>query len=594
MYLKKALILESGAIKDLEYDFKFNDDGTPKPTVIVGRNGSGKSNLLSFITDALIEIAAKKFDDVVQYTDSGARKFYRISSGVTTRYGGSYELALLNFAEGEDNYTYVNKAGKLQKNTIAHRLQDFPEVPDWSSEENYKEVPEASDKKSIEQIFRNGCYVSFPYDRSERPYWFVASTTSDSAIFKDNFSHLLDKSILVQTSMNDIKPWLVDVICDYHESDKKDKMYDNVNQLLSAIMQMPQAFLLRLGRHFENRKLIVAYGVSNISLIAFDALSSGQATLMGIFCTILRYTNSDTRALTQDMQGIVLVDEIDAHLHADLLHDVLPRLMYLFPKIQFIVTAHSPLFPLGMEKQFGSDGFSLVELPDGHEITAERFSEFQSSFVYLRATREFEEHINNLVAAQQRPLIFFEGKTDIKYFETAAELLPGFDYLRDKVDFKCIGVVEKGRTKGGGADNLRKAYKVLQQNPIMLKAHTIFVFDCDRKNKDKNLDQGLLHVRVLDKNEINCRETGVENLLPPELFEERFYNQEKERPRGLDIVSEKKFKKVEFCDYLCDEKRDPNDFEGFRATLEMLENIVRSPTQPAETPATGHETKQQE
>ena len=47
-----------------------------------------------------------------------------------------------------------------------------------------------------------------------------------------------------------------------------------------------------------------------------------------------------------DAPGIVLIDEVDAHLHLSLQKDILPLLTGLFPRIQFIVTTHSP-FVLG-------------------------------------------------------------------------------------------------------------------------------------------------------------------------------------------------------------------------------------------------------
>jgi predicted ATP-binding protein involved in virulence len=43
-----------------------------------------------------------------------------------------------------------------------------------------------------------------------------------------------------------------------------------------------------------------------------------------------------------DMQGIVLIDEIETHLHVDLQKKILPFLVDFFPKIQFIITTHSP------------------------------------------------------------------------------------------------------------------------------------------------------------------------------------------------------------------------------------------------------------
>jgi len=44
-----------------------------------------------------------------------------------------------------------------------------------------------------------------------------------------------------------------------------------------------------------------------------------------------------------DIQAIVLIDEIDLHLHPSLQRALVPRLRKALPKVQFIVTTHSPL-----------------------------------------------------------------------------------------------------------------------------------------------------------------------------------------------------------------------------------------------------------
>lgn len=417
MYLKNALILESGPIKDLELEFEITENSNPKPMVIVGKNGSGKSNFLSFVTDALFEIAAKKFTDVAPPNPSGGvgHQWHRIIGGSTIRSGSAFELALLNFIEGEENHTYVSKGGRLPKADVADRLGKFPQA-NWAEEGSHKEV--VGPDTSIERVFRQGCYVSFPSERGEEPYWSGRSTASDASVFEDRFQNRLRKPISVRSTLEDFRPWLVDVLLDttidatsliptgtaeqqeQHRSQIQAKiiaalqntaMLQNVNLLLREILGVPNARLVRAGRHAGSRKLMVFDG-QHLILPGLDAFSSGQAMLLGIFGTILRYAD-DTQGPTamQDMQGIVLVDEVDAHLHADLQHEVLPRLLRLFPKVQFILTAHAPLFPLGMEKTFGADGFSLVDLPDGKQITAERFSEFLSSFNYLKRTKSFDD-----------------------------------------------------------------------------------------------------------------------------------------------------------------------------------------------------------
>jgi predicted ATP-binding protein involved in virulence len=43
-----------------------------------------------------------------------------------------------------------------------------------------------------------------------------------------------------------------------------------------------------------------------------------------------------------DAEGVVLIDEIDLHLHPSWQQRILPDLLRTFPGIQFIVTTHSP------------------------------------------------------------------------------------------------------------------------------------------------------------------------------------------------------------------------------------------------------------
>ncbi|MBS4067487.1 MAG: ATP-binding protein [Sulfurimonas sp.] len=74
---------------------------------------------------------------------------------------------------------------------------------------------------------------------------------------------------------------------------------------------------------------------------ALNQLSDGYSSLLAILTElILRMEAHNISAY--DMQGVVLIDEIETHLHVDLQKDVLPFLVDFFPKIQFIITTHSP------------------------------------------------------------------------------------------------------------------------------------------------------------------------------------------------------------------------------------------------------------
>lgn len=73
----------------------------------------------------------------------------------------------------------------------------------------------------------------------------------------------------------------------------------------------------------------------------FQTLSSGYSSIFNILSELIMMTEA-YKTSPQDMQGIVLIDEIDAHLHVSLQRKILPFLSGLYPKIQFIVTTHSP------------------------------------------------------------------------------------------------------------------------------------------------------------------------------------------------------------------------------------------------------------
>ena len=590
MYLKDILILESGPIKEFQYDLEFDENGNPKPTVIVGRNGTGKSNILSFVTDALIEIAAKIFDDVAPRNDSSSHDWYRIIGGQTIRFGSQFELALLRFADQDDAFTYVSKGGTLKKADVQDRLSPLHEAINWPDSGALKEVHGPKDQ--IERIYRDGCYLSCPASRNEQPYWARNDNFSDVSQFVDEFTTRLRKPISVESTLDDLKPWLVDVILDQTvdiqslrellsniqelvstiaRAEQQHKSLQNFNSLLRVVLDAPNARLVRVGRVAGSRKLKVYDGRVQM-LPSIDALSSGQAALIGIFGTILRYADSGENSLpTQDMRGIVLVDEIDTHLHVDMQHDVLPQLVSLFPKVQFIVSAHSPLIPIGMERAFGPDGFSLLEMPTGVRISAERFSEFHSSLQHLRDTRSFDEMVAHRMDKLQRPRVLCEGQTDPKYFKTAAELLE-FQELAEDVDFDWIGVSKNGQAIDGGKGKLNQAQKILRNNHSLLKHHVVLLFDCDHKGTET--DDGYLHVRVLERNVSNTScDKGVENLLPPNVFEDHFYLTV-DHQKGADYIRTRKLQKTELCDYLCDEKQDPADFEKFRPALQMLHKAV--------------------
>jgi predicted ATP-binding protein involved in virulence len=100
--------------------------------------------------------------------------------------------------------------------------------------------------------------------------------------------------------------------------------------------------------------------------IPIEALSEGfKSTLVWLFDAIIRIVErGGSLENAADVTGIILLDEVDLHLHPTWQRTILESVETLFPNIQFIVTSHSPfvvqsakkecLIALEMEKDSGN------------------------------------------------------------------------------------------------------------------------------------------------------------------------------------------------------------------------------------------------
>ncbi|MFN7587785.1 MAG: AAA family ATPase [Planctomycetota bacterium] len=77
----------------------------------------------------------------------------------------------------------------------------------------------------------------------------------------------------------------------------------------------------------------------------FDALSDGYRALIGWIADLLYHISRSvpSGAMLFQTEGIVLIDEIDLHLHPTWQKTVIPRLARAMPNLQFVLTSHSPL-----------------------------------------------------------------------------------------------------------------------------------------------------------------------------------------------------------------------------------------------------------
>ena len=131
----------------------------------------------------------------------------------------------------------------------------------------------------------------------------------------------------------------------------------------------------------------------------FSSCPAGETSLLNLFLSIVRdYDLAGVNfTLAEEIRGIAIVDEIDLHLHSVHQHEILPDLIKMFPRVQFVVTTHSPLFVLGMKKIFGEDGFALYRVPQGDDISPEEFGEFGNAYEKFTATKRYSQELSNAI-----------------------------------------------------------------------------------------------------------------------------------------------------------------------------------------------------
>ncbi|WP_458070792.1 AAA family ATPase [Rhodanobacter sp. BL-MT-08] len=116
--------------------------------------------------------------------------------------------------------------------------------------------------------------------------------------------------------------------------------------------------------------------------VPFPALSDGYRAFLGWIGDLLYHicmSCPPDKSLT-DNRGIVMVDEIDLHLHPKWQMSVLPTLARALPNIQFIVTSHSPLIVGSLEwmniitmKPATGQASRLTRIPDAvHGLDADQ------------------------------------------------------------------------------------------------------------------------------------------------------------------------------------------------------------------------------
>lgn len=112
--------------------------------------------------------------------------------------------------------------------------------------------------------------------------------------------------------------------------------FDKLEADLQELFEDPT---LKLVFQYESQSFYIKQeGKSRYRL---QQLSSGFSSIFSIYAALLTRIQLSSVAINE-VYGVVFIDEIDAHLHVTLQRKILSFLTTSFPKIQFIVSTHSP------------------------------------------------------------------------------------------------------------------------------------------------------------------------------------------------------------------------------------------------------------
>ena len=524
MYVETIFCENMGPIEKAVIKAGVTPEGNPKPIVLVGKNGSGKSIMLSNIVDALHEIGDQAFSNITKKSHNG-HKYLKIASGSQIRISKTSLCGFVSFIDDDKKrFEYIYTWGGITNNDVKNLFNGIglPTPAIQIDSDSGKAV--TNDVERVRKAFRSSVLTYFPAYRYELPDWlgeeyaFAQEREYDQRHYKDE----LACRIIVDSARRDTNKWLEDVL----SNSKPDLILEgnhwqwtpyndltavyqqtrkNIAIVLSKILGEDVDIVSNKGHVSGCRIAIFRRGTRVVVSPTYDSLSTGQAILADIFLTIIRY--ADTRnayigSSISSISGLVIIDEVDSHLHSALQYQVLPALMRLFPKVQFIVTAHAPLFVLGMEKEYGEDGFDVYEMPECSRISAESYREFQKAFDWLQESktaqarqRKLTEKAINAVRSQLTPsindeiLVVTEGCTDWKHMEHAlSKLSADYPELCGKVRFWHYHPKGKGNGEPefdmGDSEVVRMCdqFRKLRQSQKI-----VFIVDADHPEKTKEL-----------------------------------------------------------------------------------------------------------
>lgn len=346
MYIREVAIHDIKSV----YRFQMNFQEPAGWHVLIGDNGTGKTSVLRAIAAGLINVGEHKIT-FYQNQKLGANPLFNgwitkteNEGGITLRVKGDKRF---DFGSGlRYNINDIYGDGYVSEIIFARKKEVY--IPDT-------ETSPILTNKEDELINRKDVLIN------KEDGWFSMSFGAKrdfSVEDKDSSDHFMNAhlSLLDETyRFSKITGWLKSLY-------KRNGKLEWIKSLLNHEDLLPNGVTFEGVKEVEESDELRVVFQKEGQELNFSELSDGYRSVLILILEILRqaklfykkdeiiFGNIQKGVFNIPISGVVLIDEIDAHLHPTWQARIGFWFTQYFPNIQFIVTTHSPLVCRACEK----------------------------------------------------------------------------------------------------------------------------------------------------------------------------------------------------------------------------------------------------
>lgn len=377
MYLKKLHISNFRCFRDYTIEF------APGVTVLFGKNGSGKSTLIHAVHKALsmlmytkneyenVTVKGKRKKKLVGYKTITRNNPYLHTKGFANDDFNNLEDSFIEIASTVDfgpDLMEVNWKMSAKASNSKLRPTEFEDayLAFYSWQENggqlpllayisdgfpHKEDNKKSQVKAKIRALRNFAYFDWDEEEGCTNEWILRL---ESNLFRQ--AALLAKGVVKNEQgfiaraqlQEEDEPEFQELS---HEQQCISECFNTFTS--NSVFNSENAIKFNtftLGRTKQNEGRLCIQ-TTNGKEYDFRKLPAGYKRLFNIVLDLAYRSYILSERSTANNHGLVIIDEIDLHLHPALEQVVLQCFQETFPNIQFIVSTHSPLVLTGVETE---------------------------------------------------------------------------------------------------------------------------------------------------------------------------------------------------------------------------------------------------